>query len=149
MKKKTCDGCGIECYLWKARSKTQLGLCKSCALKQSTPIGNIKIGTKTANEGEKKPYKPRSPINKRSDKKKKIDAAYKVLRGRYMKDHPICQFRECNRKSEETHHIRGRGKEYMLDTREWMAVCKIHHDWIHANDKESRELGYLKSRLGK
>lgn len=161
MKLKICSSCGKECYLWKSIPK----LCKECAMKDATPIGNYKMSTKSLieqagehiqsiEESKQKiraiisASKPRSPINSKSDKQKKIDAAYRVLRGQYMKDHPKCMFKDCQSHSEECHHIRGRSKEYMLDTREWMAVCKIHHDWIHANDKEARELGYLKSRLG-
>jgi len=48
MKIKTCDACGKEGSLWKAKTKTQLGLCKSCALKNATQIGNYKITTKSS-----------------------------------------------------------------------------------------------------
>jgi len=142
MKLKICSSCQKECYLWKSNPKQ----CKECSLKQATPIGNYKITTKSS---DIKPVEKRTPINKKSDKQKKIDAAYSVLRKQFMKDHPLCMFKNCISISTECHHIRGRGKDYMLDSREWMAVCKPHHDYIHANDKESRELGYLKSRLGK
>ena len=144
MKLKICSSCQKECYLWKSSPK----LCRECAMKSATQVGNYKLTTKSISS-DIKPVEKRTPINKKSDKQKKIDAAYSVLRKQFMKDHPLCMFKNCISISTECHHIRGRGKDYMLDSREWMAVCKPHHDYIHANDKESRELGYLKSRLGK
>lgn len=102
--------------------------------------------------GSNKPLrdtKTPKPISKQSDKEKKRQVAYMALRKTYMEQHDKCMFKDCNIQSTECHHIRGRGKEYMLDTSEWMAVCSEHHRYIHDNDKECRELGYLKSRLGK
>lgn len=99
-----------------------------------------------AKKKSKTKEKPK-PIKKISDKQKKINAAYTALRKVFMQTNPICQFRGCVAKSTECHHVRGRGKEYMLDTSTWMALCSHHHDWCHHNDKEARELGYIKSRL--
>lgn len=141
MKKKICSSCGIECFLWKSTPK----LCKSCALKNSTPIGTF---TMTSNKTLQTP-KNIKPISKQSDKEKKRQTAYSALRKVYMEQHPKCMFKDCQRPSTECHHIRGRLGDYLLDTSEWMAVCNEHHVHIHNNDKESRELGYLKSRLGK
>lgn len=92
--------------------------------------------------------KSSKPISKVSDKQSRLNKAYSVLRKEYMKARPLCMFEGCTRKSEEVHHVRGRIGEYLLDTTEWMAVCSEHHRYIHENDKECRELGYLKSRLG-
>lgn len=129
MKKTTCRHCGaidshysFNCY---KRSKTP------------TPIGDYTM--------TKKP----TPIPKVSSKEKKRQVAYNALRKEFMKQFPVCQFKECKRPSEHAHHIRGRIGEMLLDTTEWMAVCAEHHLYIHENDKECRELGYLKSRLGK
>lgn len=61
MKLKICSSCGKECYLWKSTPK----LCKSCALKNATPIGNIKISNKTLHD-EMKPSKPVKPKEDKS-----------------------------------------------------------------------------------
>jgi len=142
MKLKICSSCGIECYLWKSNPK----LCKSCDLKNSTSIGSFKITYKTSNK-TLHPPKKQKPIPNMSEKEKKRQQAYLALRKIYMAQHTKCMFKDCQRLSEECHHIVGRVGERLLDTTEWMAVCSEHHRYIHDNDKECRELGYLKSRL--
>lgn len=94
-----------------------------------------------------KPKEKPKPIKKISDKQKKINVAYMALRKVFMHTNPVCQFKGCSSKSTECHHVKGRGKEYMLDTTTWMALCSHHHYWCHNNDAEARELGYIKSRL--
>lgn len=131
-------------------TKERKSACMQCARKYAKPIyKGVKMieSTKPLNKPIQA-YKKVKPINKMSDKEKKRQSAYNALRKVYMSQHDRCMFKDCQRPSTECHHIRGRGKEYMLDTSEWMAVCSEHHRYIHDNDKESRELGYLKSRLG-
>jgi len=144
MKAKKCSGenCNYIGGLWKAKCKEHDGLCKNCALKRTSEVNGIKSSFKTLEVTE-----PRKQIAKVSDKQKKLNTAYMALRKTYMEQNPKCMFKGCHRPSTECHHVRGRGEKYMLDTSEWMAVCSEHHRHIHDNDKESRELGYLKSRL--
>jgi len=92
---------------------------------------------------------PLSPVSK--DPKKKAERAlYKKLRTELFDKHPKCQFEtegvRCTNKTQDLHHIRGRGK-YITDSQWFMAICRRHHDWIHANPAEAKELGYLISGI--
>lgn len=97
---------------------------------------------------EKKGNKVIKPIKKISDKQKKINVAYTALRKAFMFTHPVCQFKGCNASATDIHHMMGRSGGNMLNSSTWMSICREHHTWCHNNDKEARELGYIKSRLG-
>lgn len=102
----------------------------------------------------------------------KINKIYSALRLKFLEEHPYCEHTmkemgltladigpfgkaEWNwgfkfgyvtiPRSEEVHHIRGRGK-YLLDTSTWLAVSHAAHQKIHANPKESYEKGYMLPR---
>ncbi len=101
---------------------------------------------KYADKQSLKEKKEVKPIAKVSEKRKKENLLYEKVRNEYMQKHPKCEFKGCNSQSEDLHHMRSR-KYYLCDTSVFMAVCRNHHTWIHENDKESRDLGYLKSSL--
>lgn len=81
-----------------------------------------------------------------SDKKKDADVEYKPMRIEFLKLYPMCQFKDCKKKSIEVHHkFSGKDRsKYYLDDSTWMAVCRMCHFWIHKHPKKSRELDYLK-----
>jgi len=93
----------------------------------------------TGQHGEKKKTKK---INYFSKKMLANLAVYRPLRDKYMKENPICQFKDCNALANDLHHKARRGKNLCnVDT--FMGVCRKHHNWIEENPKESKELGYL------
>lgn len=128
-KLKICSKCGNPSKLWKSTPK----LCKKCAA-LNRPVQAIKRS---------------APINKVSDKQKKINAAYSVLCSQFKKDHPICQARiKCSGSlTTEVHHKRGRGKAYMLDSTTYLACCSDCHRWIEENPSQAKALGFSESRL--
>jgi hypothetical protein len=69
---------------------------------------------------------------------------YRQKRGLFLWEHPICEFGECFSKSEDTHHVNGRGGRNYLDASTWKALCRRHHDWIHSHARQARELGLLR-----
>lgn len=102
------------------------------------------------NPNELKPAtKPRSEINKVSTQQEKINRAYGVICGQFKKDHPICQARiKCSGAlTTQTHHRRGRGKAYMLDTTTYLACCSDCHEWINSHNEQATALGFCQSRL--
>lgn len=106
---------------------------------------NLKQGIGDPKPEKKEKAKPK-PLKRVSEKKKGKDAEYKPLRLEFLKLYPICQYKGCKCKSQDVHH-KYSGKDrskYYLDTDTWMAICRQHHAYIHANPKESREKGYLK-----
>lgn len=68
--------------------------------------------------------------------------AYRRSRLRHSKG---CEFRESGRRCGTfpvtLHHRAGREGENLF--RLTMTICRHHHDWIHANQEQSRELGYI------
>lgn len=54
-----------------------------------------------------------------------------------------CQCQGCRRLAQDLHHKAGRNGANLTDKTKFMAVCRIHHDHIHANPAIARERGYL------
>lgn len=107
------------------------------------------MAAKASNEATepKKQY----TIPKVSDKQKKINAAYKILRDQFMKAHPLCQarFGGCTYIATECHHSRGRGKDYMLDSRTYRALCHDCHVEVELNPEAAKLLNLSGNRLDK
>lgn len=73
---------------------------------------------------------------------------YKKLRIKFLSD-KMCQAKiyNCSLKAHDVHHMSGRVGDNMLDTSNWLAVCRSCHTWIENNPKEAKELGFSKNRL--
>src|SRR5690349_2407281 len=95
MKPKKCGECNKEFpSLWRAKRKLADGtiipaICRTCALKDATPIGEYKMASNKA----VKPLKKQKPIPKLSEKEKKRQQAYSVLKPVYIRTHPHCEVR--------------------------------------------------------
>jgi hypothetical protein len=129
-KKKKCSGCGNDKYLY-AR-----GMCIEC----DRAANPVKHGIQPS-----KPKK-RKRINPVSDKLAEERKKYRPLRDKYMKNHPNCEFKGCTRSSQDLHHTQRRGKN-LCNVATFMAVCRIHHDWIEENPIEAGDMGYLPKSL--
>ena len=92
---------------------------------------------------EPKDKKKPSKIKPVSDKRAKDNKIYLTLREVFLKDR-FCPI--TGEAAIEVHHTySGKDRDaHFLDMKTWMAVSRDGHLWIHANPKESRELGYLK-----
>lgn len=88
-------------------------------------------------------------INKVSDKQKKINALYKILRDQFMKDKPMCQagWEGCTHYSTECHHSKGRVGFNMLDSSTYRSLCKNCHDKVGEQSDRAKELNLSASRL--
>jgi hypothetical protein len=89
-----------------------------------------------------------APIAKTSDKRAKLDLAYSVLRKNFLKNHPVCQVKDCEHQSTDVHHKKGRG-EYYLDETTFLAVCRSHHIAIEKAPLWAKAQGYSLDRLSK
>jgi hypothetical protein len=92
-------------------------------------------------EGNKKPLK-RKPLSPISDKRKKQQAAYKVLREAFLKQHPMCGVFP-HLAATQIHHTRHRENERLNDTKYWLAVSDAGHKYIHSHPEESYSKGWL------
>jgi hypothetical protein len=102
--------------------------------------------TKQAKTRQKPQKSQRKPIRPVSDKRKKQNAEYSVLRKQFLEEHPICQVC-CSEASNQIHHKRGRSGLWLTDISEFLAVCGDCHSWIEENRAEATKRGYLKLRL--
>jgi len=130
-KMKECNGCHQQKYIYKnvTIDGTRYKLCKDCAFKQDVKV-----------------QPTRTQIKKVSDKKKKLDGLYAKLRKVQLEKHSVCQINttDCTKQSTEIHHAAYRTGDNFLGVDTWFATCRACHQWVHANPKEARELGFLK-----
>jgi hypothetical protein len=128
-KKKLCNNCNTEQFIWKNDKGSRY--CKSCWYKS---------------KDNKKPLQ-RKPINKKSKKMQVADAAYTILRRKFMEEKPMCEasLPSCNRSSTDVHHMKGRGLHH-LEVSTWLSVCRQCHAWIEENPKKAIELGFSQTR---
>lgn len=144
--------------MWKAKTKTEPQMCRTCALKsKGTPIGNynmIKISDVVKDlvkEQKIKSSKSRSHINNKSDKQKKIDAAYRVLNIAYLQKNKVCmaQFEGiCQGRATELHHtyFGSNKRKHYLNEYTFKALCVACHWHLH-NKMDSDELVKLGLRI--
>lgn len=130
-KKKTCDGCQQERYIWKNQSGVRY--CKQCWSRHKP-------------SSAKKPTAV--PIPAVSQKRKRQDAEYSKLRKRYLEENPLCKVNVggCSNTATDVHHTRSgddRAVYYLIQST-WLPVCRHCHDYIHSHPKEARVMGWLK-----
>lgn len=93
----------------------------------------------------------RTPLNRytrlkaMSKKRQRIALQRRRLRADLLEEFPICQVPWCESASTDIHEplTRARGGS-ILDPENCRAVCRLHHDLIHAEPSWAYELGFLK-----
>ena len=100
-------------------------------------------------DGRPKAAKKKHWIKPVSEKREVENEQYKVLRKKFLKDHPRCECGRpgCNRKSTDVHHAAGRIGADFLDTEKWKALNRVCHVWAEENPVEAKRLGLSKNRL--
>lgn len=134
-KKKICDKCKKEKYIWKNDKGNRY--CKYCwsGIKQAVTKPSRKV------------YKP---IPYRSIKRKELDKLYAIMRKKYLLNNLLCAAqlqRVCTKHSTDVHHMAGRIGDNYLDTKTWLPVCRSCHMWIEEHPKESKEMGFTQSKF--
>ena len=97
-KKKLCNNCNTEQFIWKNDKGSRY--CKSCWYKSKGP---------TAKPLNKK------RINPKSKKMQILDLAYSKLRRKFMEENPMCEaaLHCCNGGATDVHHKKGRGQYHL------------------------------------
>ena len=135
--------CKGECSQEEEKAIYARGLCQSCYWRDNRNKNAIKRGN-----GKKEPNKATGihdeqyKISQISKKRLKELATYRPLRDKFMKENPVCQFKDCSNTANDLHHKARRGKN-LCNVETFMAVCRACHDWIENNHAKSVELGYL------
>jgi len=134
-KKKLCIGCDSLQYIWKNQGGNRY--CKDCS------------NTGVAKLGKSKPKSKQKPISPRSSKRAKEEVLYSTMRVIFLKQHSTCQANVlgCANKATEIHHKVGRIGKLLLDTTQWLAICRTCHQWVENNPTDAKELGLSGARL--
>jgi hypothetical protein len=88
----------------------------------------------------------RTPLRSRSKKTARVYEHRRTLVARLLTERPICEVPWCLARSVDVHEplTRARGGD-ILDPENCRAVCRMHHDLIHANAEAwIEDLGFLK-----
>lgn len=149
---KFCDvGSHSVPSLFHSRKPDRPSCCVNCLRKEPIKKTEIKrtpiVKDVTRQWHDKKPNKPvgetkkRKPINKVSDKQKKINAAYSALRRVYLQLHPTCEVKlqTCSWHATDIHHTyfgSNKRKHYLNDAT-WKATCRNCHEMMHVMDTET------------
>jgi hypothetical protein len=119
-----CSVCNLSNTLLYRRNPAE---CKVCYFK-----GKL--------EKKKKPKR----IPAFSDKKLEQHKEYRILRDKYLSEHPICEVHDCNKPTTNLHHKKGRIGDLLCNVNYFMACCSTcHPQRIHENPKWAREHNYL------
>lgn len=90
-----------------------------------------------------------SKIKPRSDKRAKQESEYSEKAKAYLIANPICEVKECNKESIQTHHKKGRIGKLLTDERYFFAVCAECHHKIETSPNWAKANGYSLGRLSK
>jgi hypothetical protein len=137
-KKKKCDGCGEDAYIWKNVDGKRY--CKQCS-----------SNTGVAKPSNTKPTTRQKPIPPRSQKRSKEERLYLAKRIIFLQEHEVCMIHLpgiCTNKSTDIHHLYwGSSRNaHFIDFDNVMAVCRSCHDFIHTklSSEEAISKGFKK-----
>lgn len=82
------------------------------------------------------------PVKKVTAKRANQNQQYAKLRREYLEHYPACEVIDCNNRSSEIHHQKGRENDLLLDTNYFMAVCKSCHHRITIDSQWAISEGY-------
>lgn len=131
-KLKVCDVCGKEKILWKSIPPT----CKGCYYKHTHSYA-------LTNGKKVKVYKIR-PI---SETRAKQLAEYRIVRDKYLKEHPICEYPGCNKTNITLHHKKGRIRALLCDIKHFCSLCHEHHRFVEENPLQAKIMRLSENRL--
>lgn len=135
----------MYCHCGKITENKDTGECSSCG--------------QARRKAERMKVKPKTPIRKVSDKREHELKMYAPMREKFLLGR-WCAVHGRNCIPDQVHHQKGRygycdveakekGIPALLDTRYWIPVCQIAHDWITEHSKQAIEQGYSILRTAK
>lgn len=136
-KKKICDGCGLDSFIWKNVDGKRY--CKQCS-----------NNTGVAKPSNIKPTARLKPIPPRSQKRSKEERIYSGKRIIFLQENPMCQAHLpgiCTKHATQIHHKKGKIGGLLLNILFWLGVCHACHEWIENNREEAMEKGFSIKRI--
>jgi hypothetical protein len=105
---------------------------KKAPLRRKTPLVGRSVLKRT----------PLSPVSK---KRRRQLSDYSRIRKEFLILNKICAL--CKRESAtDIHHVAGRWRERLNDTKKWQPLCRGCHDYIHRNPEWAYAHGWLERR---
>lgn len=128
-----------------------LGLCVEC---DAAPIENQDTGLcascgRELRKSLKVKVKVVHPVKKVTEKRAKQNREYLKMREDFLIQYPVCQVKDCQKKSAHVHHRRGRQNDLLTNPEWFLAICEDHHIYYTEHSKEAIEKGISVSRLEK
>lgn len=93
--------------------------------------------------------KEKKPIVKMSNDRKAMEKEYQKLRKEFLRQNPFCSVKGCGQPATDIHHSKGRVGSDLLDVKNFVALCRKHHQYFEIRPLEAKEKGISKSRLQK
>lgn len=143
-KKKICDRCGENRYIWKniTENGTRKRFCKYCWSAHKSDTSSKPTANKIL-------FRSHSPIKKRSTKRSRQETEYNKKARAFKEANPYCQIGIpgiCSKKTHDVHHMKGRENNLLLAEEYWKATCRQCHEWVTIHTQEAIDLGYSLSR---
>ena len=87
-------------------------------------------------------------IPKESKKMTSVKAELKKLYTIFLSKRTRCEIKspECTGKATVIHHVKGRGKDNLMNESTWMASCVRCNGWVEENHAEAVKMGAKQSR---
>jgi hypothetical protein len=141
---KVCDvGQHEVTVLFHSRKPNRPSCCKNCYRPEQSIARKEKVATKVCIKA--KHYVIAKVSRNRQDALK----TYRKRRDDYFKEHPICEFPDCNSQDITLHHMKGRIGAFLTDIRYFKSLCGKHHRYVEENPLESFKLRLSVKRLDK
>lgn len=88
-------------------------------------------------------------MRKLSKKRERQYRDYSKVRKEFLLENPYCAARipGCMIEATEVHHKKGKIEGLLVDTDNFLAVCRSCHNYIEGHPNEAKEMGFSKSRL--
>lgn len=86
------------------------------------------------------------PVKKITEKRAKQNREYLEMREQFLEQYPMCQIKDCTRKSTQIHHIQGKANDLLTNPENFLAICDECHRTITEHSAEAIKEGYTKLR---
>lgn len=82
------------------------------------------------------------PVKKITEKRAKQNREYLEMREQFLEQYPVCQVKDCQKKSAHVHHSKGRANDLLTNPEYFMAICEDHHNYYTEHSAEAIKEGY-------
>jgi hypothetical protein len=85
-------------------------------------------------------------VKRITEKRAKQNREYLEMREQFLDQYPMCQIKDCTKKSTEIHHIKGKANDLLTNPENFLAICPDCHKEITEHSAKAIQDGYSKLR---